>query len=155
VFGFVLWFAIRVWSIFLRMKNMIVVTALLAFCFSAGWAQNAQNGSAVPRAPTKVRVSGRVLDAFIIKKVMPQPPWTKDDSKKEGTAMLKVWVGRDGKVEKTTFDGGDSVLGEVAAQAVRQWEFRPYFLAGSPVQVESTVTMKFSKDQAEVIFPNE
>jgi outer membrane biosynthesis protein TonB len=46
---------------------------------------------------------------------------------------------------------GDPVLGDVAENAVKQWQFRPFMLNGEPVQVDSRIAMKFTKKRAEVV----
>ncbi len=35
------------------------------------------------------------------------------------------------------------MLAQAAIEAVRQWRYRPYYLNGDPVEVETQVTVKF------------
>jgi len=38
---------------------------------------------------------------------------------------------------------GDTVLGRAAADAVRQWKYKPYYLNNEPVEVETQITVNF------------
>jgi len=38
---------------------------------------------------------------------------------------------------------GHPMLVQAAIEAVRQWKFRPYFLNGSAVEVETQITVRF------------
>jgi len=134
----------------MRMKNAAAVAVLAAMC-AVGWAQIPGQSPERSRQPTRIRVSAQVLESLATKKVMPQPPWTTDKQHESGMVMLNVLVGRDGFVSEVHFSGGDSILGEVAERAVRQWQFRPFVVAGTRVFVQSTITMKFSKNRAEVV----
>jgi len=38
---------------------------------------------------------------------------------------------------------GDSQLSKAAADAVKQWKYKPYLLNGEPVEIQTQVTIKF------------
>ncbi len=38
---------------------------------------------------------------------------------------------------------GDGILGRAAMDAVRQWKYKPYYLNGEPVEVETQITVNF------------
>jgi len=86
-----------------------------------------------------------------LKRVLPQPPWSKDNGHEKGEVTVGVLVDYDGAVKRTHVMSGDSVLGDVAENAVKQWQFRPFMLNGEPLQMDSRVVMKFSKKHAEVV----
>jgi protein TonB len=99
----------------------------------------------------RIRVSERVLDANVVHRVLPQPPWSKDKGHEQGVVTIAVMVDYNGTVKSMSAVSGDPVLAEVAMGAVKQWQFRPYIVQGDPLQVESRVVMKFSKKHAEIV----
>ncbi len=101
----------------------------------------------------RIRVSTRVMDSLISKRVLPQPPWSNSKGHEKGMVTVAVLVGYDGTVRGTSTVSGDPVLAAVAANAIKQWQYRPYIINGEPVQVESRVMVKFSKNSAEVVLP--
>jgi periplasmic protein TonB len=38
---------------------------------------------------------------------------------------------------------GERILGRAAMDAVRQWKYKPYYLNGEPVEVETQITVNF------------
>jgi periplasmic protein TonB len=38
---------------------------------------------------------------------------------------------------------GDNLLAQSALDAIKQWRYKPYLLNGEPVELETTVTIKF------------
>jgi protein TonB len=106
---------------------------------------------AAPQRPMRVRVSERVLDGVVAKKVMPDVPCSTDKSHQKGVVTIGVLVDYDGKVKSTSPMSGDSVLTNCAIRAIVQWEFRPYFINGTPVQVESRIVVKFNKNHVELV----
>ena len=59
---------------------------------------------------------------------------------KEGSAVVEVVVGRDGKVRLPRAVAGQGKLGEAAVSAARQWEFEPSTFEGHAVQVIETIS---------------
>ncbi len=91
--------------------------------------------------PLRVRVSQGVLEGLVIKIVPPHYP--ADANGAEGTAVVGVLVGKDGRVQQVKPISGNAALVAAAKEAVEQWQYRPYTLNGVPVEVESTVTINF------------
>lgn len=132
-------------------RAILIVSAILT-C-SCLFAQNpATDTSPTPQHVDKrIRVSERVLNDMASKRVLPQPPWSKENGHEKGEVTIGVLVDYDGTVKRTHVMSGDPVLGDVAEDAVKQWQFRPFTLNGEPVQVDSRVVIKFSKKHAEVV----
>lgn len=106
----------------------------------------------IPQALEKrVRVSPRVLDGLVANRILPQPPWSNDKGHKKGIVTIAVLVDNNGTVKSTSTLSGDPVLADVAMNAIKQWQFKPYIIQGEPVQVESRVVMKFGKKSAEMV----
>jgi outer membrane biosynthesis protein TonB len=61
-----------------------------------------------------------------------------------GTARLDVVIGKDGHVRTVKFVSGDSPFADAAANAVRQWIYRPTLSNWEAVEVRSEVVVKFA-----------
>lgn len=65
----------------------------------------------------------------------------------QGVVVLDLLIGRDGTVQDAKFLQGSLMFARTAIDSVRQWKFKPYMLNGRPVQVETTLTVKFKPVQ--------
>ncbi|HUN89262.1 MAG TPA: energy transducer TonB [Terriglobales bacterium] len=102
-------------------------------------------GSAVPNlaAPKKVRISQGVSEGLLVHKVTPQYPAVAKSARIQGAVVLQAVIGKDGKVQNLQVIKGQPMLTEAAVNAVKQWQYKPYYLNGSPVEVETTITVDF------------
>jgi protein TonB len=41
---------------------------------------------------------------------------------------------------------GDAILAHSAVEAVRQWRYKPYYLDGQPVEIQTEITINFKAD---------
>lgn len=68
----------------------------------------------------------------------------------DGALVLEAAIGKDGSIQALrTIDGEPRLYGHVAASvvdAVKQWEYEPTFRQGKPVEVLTTITIKFVLD---------
>jgi protein TonB len=62
----------------------------------------------------------------------------------QGVVILETVIGPDGKVQDARVLRSIPLLDQAAVESVRQWEFTPTLLNGSPVPVIMTVTVQFS-----------
>ncbi len=99
---------------------------------------------AAPAPPRKVRVSSGVIAGLKVKGEFPRFPEEAKAQHVNGAVVLHVIIGADGKVLDVTPISGPELLRKPYADAVRQWEYRPYLLNGRPTQVETTVTLDMS-----------
>ena len=97
--------------------------------------------SAAP--PPRIRVGGNTQANQIIHKVSPIYPSEARAAGTEGTVVLHVVIGADGKLRETTPVSGDPALAKAAVDAVSQWQYRPTLLKGIPAEVDTTVTVDF------------
>jgi len=65
----------------------------------------------------------------------------------QGTVVLQVLIGRDGVVQDAKFLQGSFVFARAAIDGVKPWKFKPYILNGRPVQVQTSLTLKFKPGQ--------
>lgn len=97
----------------------------------------------LPAKPKLVRVSQGVSTGLLVKKVTPEYPPIAKQAHVQGSVTLRAVIGKDGKVENVQPESGSPLLASAAVNAVKQWKYKPYVLDGSPVEVETTVTVNF------------
>jgi hypothetical protein len=92
----------------------------------------------------RVRVSQGVLQGSALRQVapvFPRDPW---NNRVIGEAVMKVVIGRDGRVQEIKPVSGHPAVLESAMAAVRQWVYRPFLLNGEPVEVETQIVVNFN-----------
>ena len=62
----------------------------------------------------------------------------------QGTVVLQATIGKGGEIENLRVVSGPPMLQQAALDAVRSWRYRPFYLNGEPVAVETTVNVIFS-----------
>jgi periplasmic protein TonB len=97
----------------------------------------------LPAKPKLVKVSQGVSSGLLVKKVTPEYPPIAKQAHVQGSVILRAVIGKDGKVENVQPESGSPLLASAAVNAVKQWKYKPYVLDGSPVEVETTVTVNF------------
>jgi TonB family protein len=75
--------------------------------------------------------------------VDPTYPTAAKATEQRGSVVLQVQIGRDGAVQEVKFMQGSLVFARAAIDAVRQWQFKPYFMNGRAVSVKSLITLNF------------
>ena len=93
--------------------------------------------------PARVRVSSWVMGCFLLDHVEPTYPAETADI--EDRLTLAVLVGKDGKVFGARKISGPENLVPAAIEAVRKRRYRPYFINGEPVEVETIVDLPAGK----------
>jgi len=63
----------------------------------------------------------------------------------EGTIVLRVRIDKDGNVLEAEKITGPDALAAPVIEAVKAWKYETYLLNGSPMEVETTVELKFPK----------
>ena len=103
---------------------------------------------ALPKpAPASVRVSQGVSQGLLIRRVSPVYPSIALQLRKQGSVDLLAKISKDGDITGVQVLSGDSMLAKAAADAVRQWKYRPYLLNGLPVEIETQITVNFKLPQ--------
>ncbi len=93
-------------------------------------------------APTAVPAG--VMAGNLLLHVMPKYPQTAKDAKIEGVVVLHAIVGKEGLIENLQVVSGPKELLQSSLDAVQQWTYKPYLLNGYPVEVDTTVTVRYS-----------
>jgi len=101
---------------------------------------------AVPRVatPQRVRVSQGVSQGLLIRKVQPTYPPLARQARIQGQVVLQAEISKQGTIENLQLISGHPMLAPSAIEAVKQWRYKPYFLNGEPVEVETQITVIFS-----------
>jgi protein TonB len=94
-----------------------------------------------------VRIGGDVLEAKLIKRVIPVYPPLARQMRISGTVRLEGVIARDGRVVNLQIVSGHPLLAGAAVEAVRQWVYRPTLLNGQVVEVIAPIDVRFILSQ--------
>lgn len=97
-------------------------------------------------APGTIRISQGVSQGLLIKKVQPVYPAIARQVHRQGSVQLLATIDKSGNTTKVQVLNGDPMLSRSAVDAVKQWKYRPYLLNGSPVEIETQITVVFNGD---------
>lgn len=93
--------------------------------------------------PKRVRMNESDAEARITRRVLPVYPQQALAQKLEGSVVVHTMIAPDGSVQSAEPASGDPMLAQAAVEAVRQWRFDPMMLNGTPVTVDTTITVAF------------
>jgi periplasmic protein TonB len=101
---------------------------------------------AVPKvaAPQRVRVSAGVQAGNLVNQVKPSYPQIAKNARIQGAVVLQAEISKQGTIENLRVISGHPMLVPAALDAVKQWRYKPYYLNGEPVAVETTITVNFT-----------
>lgn len=94
-------------------------------------------------SPTHIRVAQGVMRSFLITKENPSYPPEAERQHVDGTVLLRINIDKNGNVSTVEPVTGHPLLIPAAIDAVKQWKYKPYLLNQTPVEVETTVLIKF------------
>src|ERR1700686_1537796 len=107
-----------------------------------GLAANTGPHPAIPEVPTPSIVHVTHIDpAMLIHRVDPIFPTLARQTGREGRVELHALIGADGAVRSLQVLEGDPMFYPSALDAVRQWRYKPTFLNGRPVEVDTHITV--------------
>ena len=90
-----------------------------------------------------VSVSQGVSQGLLYKKVAPTYPSGALRMRVEGKVELMATISKEGNITQVKVLSGDGQLSKAAADAVKQWKYKPYLLNGEPVEIQTQVTVNF------------
>lgn len=98
-----------------------------------------------PTHPTIARptVTSHMMEGYLVHKVQPEYPPLARQARIQGAVVLQAIISRTGTIENLQVLSGHPMLIPSALAAVRQWRYRPYYLNGESVEVETQVTVNF------------
>ena len=91
-----------------------------------------------------IRIGGEVKAPSKIRDVKPAYPAIARDARVQGVVIVEAIIDATGRVADTRVLRSIPLLDEAAVEAVRQWEFTPTQLNGTPQSVVMTVTVNFT-----------
>jgi len=100
--------------------------------------------TALPRATLgTLKISQGVSQGLLIKRVQPRYPQNALSMRVQGAVQLQATINKEGNISNLKVVSGDAVLAHAATEAVRQWRYKPYYLNGEPVDIETQITVNF------------
>ena len=102
---------------------------------------NAINAQKAPQQT--LRISQGVSEGMVVKRVQPVYPAQARQMRLEGKVELQANISQSGSISGVKQLSGDPVLGRAAMDAVRQWKYKPYFLNGQPIEIQTQITVNF------------
>jgi len=94
--------------------------------------------------PQKIKVSEGVIQGNLIHDVKPPYPPLARQARIQGKVVLEAVIGKDGTIQNLRVISGHPMLAQAALEAVKQWRYKPYFLNGEPVDVDTTINVNFT-----------
>ena len=83
------------------------------------------------------------MEANLVHRVQPAYPPLARAARIQGSVVLQAVISKTGTIENLQVLNGHPMLVRAALDAVQQWRYRPYFLNGEPVEVETQITVNF------------
>lgn len=90
-----------------------------------------------------LRLVSGIAQGNLVHKVEPYYPQMAKVAHITGDVILRALIGRDGTIRQLEPVSGHPVLISASMDAVRRWQYKPYLLNGEPVEVDTTITVKF------------
>jgi protein TonB len=98
-----------------------------------------------PPANRDKRVAvGHIDPALLLRRVEPVYPALARQTRRSGRVELHALIGLDGSVQPLSVVSGDPLFINSALHAVKQWYYRPTYLNGQAVEVDTYITVIYS-----------
>lgn len=94
--------------------------------------------------PYRLRLPDGVSPGRLLYQVRPVYPERARAKQLDPRVAVRAVVDTNGRVTATLPLQGDATLTAAAMQAIRQWRYEPYRVAGKPVEVETRIDLDFS-----------
>ncbi len=117
--------------------KQVTLTAVLLL-LSAAYAQQPDG----PK-PERVRLSSGAAEGQITHRVPPVYPEEAKKSLIQGDVVLTATISKEGDIIDLKVVSGHPLLADASTEAVKQWKYRPYLLNGEPIEIETTVIVKY------------
>jgi periplasmic protein TonB len=105
------------------------------------------SGPAPPPPPRHVGPIRRsiISEGELVNRVDPVYPRIAVLTGTQGEVRLHALIAKDGSIQSLNVVSGPPLLVRAAVDAVQQWRYRPYYLNGEAVEVETFITVNFKK----------
>ncbi|HKM84601.1 MAG TPA: TonB family protein [Terriglobales bacterium] len=108
----------------------------------SGLLSSASSSLSKPSLAT-ARVSQGVSQGLLIKRVQPRYPQAALAVHAQGAVQIEATINKEGSVTNLKVLSGDPILARAALEAVRQWRYKPYYLDGEPIEIQTDITVNF------------
>jgi protein TonB len=99
--------------------------------------------AAIPRPAGALKISQGVSQGLLIKRVQPIYPPNALAMRIQGTVEMEATINKEGNITNLKKISGDPILSRAALEAVKQWRYKPYYLDGQPVDIQTQIAIKF------------
>ena len=82
--------------------------------------------------------------AMLIRRVEPAYPRLAIQTHREGRVEMRARIATDGTIQSLEIVAGDPMFYQSAKEAVIQWRYRPTFLNGQPVEIDTYITVIYT-----------
>jgi protein TonB len=95
--------------------------------------------------PTRPRLIHTQIDpAMLIRRVEPRYPPLAIQTHREGRVELRAVIGTDGTIQSLQVVSGDPLFLISAREAVQQWRYKPTYLNGQAVEIDTFITVVYT-----------
>ncbi|HKV62038.1 MAG TPA: energy transducer TonB [Candidatus Acidoferrum sp.] len=115
-------------------------------CVDIGGKDNGPRPPQPPvETPTRPRLIHTQIDpAMLIRRVEPKYPALAIQTHREGRVELRAIIGTDGTIQSLQVVSGDPFFLTSAKEAVQQWRYRPTYLNGQAVEIDTFITVVYT-----------
>jgi TonB family protein len=106
----------------------------------------AKNDGPVPPPPAARHTLkiGHIDPAMLTERIEPVYPILPRQMRREGKVELRAMIATDGRIESLEVVSGDPLFYQSALDAVRRWKYRPTYLNGQAVEVDTFITVVYT-----------
>jgi periplasmic protein TonB len=97
----------------------------------------------VPREKKRIHES-HIDPALLTRRIEPVFPPLARQTRRSGKVELHALIGTDGSVQELQVVSGDPLFVNSALEAVRQWHYRPTYLNGQAVEIDTFITVIYT-----------
>ena len=94
-----------------------------------------------------LKVSEPVMAARLLEHVTPSSPTEPMAKGSQAMVIVDAVIGTDGKVQEVRIVSGFENFRDSATTAVKKWTYKPYLVNGSPVTVQTTVSVLYTSGE--------
>ena len=99
-----------------------------------------------PVTPAVVRLT-HIDPAMLMRRIEPVYPLLAIQTRRNGRVELHAIISADGRIESLEIVSGDVLFYQSAIDAVQRWIYRPTFLNGQAVKVDTYITVVYTMQQ--------
>jgi len=82
--------------------------------------------------------------AMLIRRVEPIYPALAKQTHREGRVEMRAIIGTDGTIQSLQVVSGDPLFLMSAREAVQQWKYKPTYLNGTAVEIDTYITVVYT-----------